>query len=348
MSLQHERLTDEREHAATGKQVGVTLLLVLVAVLGVNAWALQRSPASSRSNDGRIVGKKWELASNGVPTGSVVTVGDSGGNFAVVGSVLTEALGVQVVNLCTYGRFVMNGPRWMLDRVCAQSEGPPALALVVVGTQTLVKQAEGFQFAQIPVSVRAAAAGAAGLSPRDLGQLVVSRLFPLFTQSTSIGNAIRSGNWTVDPEQLPIDPDGSSSILPVYQYSPGIPNHATTKDIPEIRAHEGPVPTVSDRANIERMIQDADSRGYDLVFVDGPLWSGMVDMPEQVELTRQFHEYIDAICATSERAWHLPGPIQTFGADDMENPFHLMRPAAVRYSAELAKRLKSVGLPRAK
>jgi hypothetical protein len=346
MALMHERLTDEREHAATGKQVAATLLMVLVAVLGMNAWALQKSPLRTRTSDGLIVGSKWELASNGVAPGSVVVVGDSGGNFAVVGSVLTEALGVPTVNLCTYGRFVMTGPRWMLDRACSKSEAPPALALVVIGTQTLVKKPTGFQFAQIPVSVRSAAAGSAGLSTNDLGQLIVARLFPLFSQSTSIGNAIRSGKWTVDPNQMPIDPDGSSSILPIYQYPPGIPDYVTDKAIPEIKEHVGPIPSVSDRQNIERMIQDADSRGYDLVFVDGPIYSGMVDLPEQVELTRQFHEYIDAICATSERAWHLPGPIQTFDATDLQNPFHLMRPAALRYSAELGNRLKSLGLPR--
>ena len=141
-----------------------------------------------------------------------------------------------------------------------------------------------------------------------------------------------------------MDPDGSSSILP-NRWS-NIPDYVKKKAIPEIKAHEGLIPTVRDRENIERMIQDADSRGYDLVFVDGPIYQGMVGQPAQVALTRQFHEYIDAVCATSERAWHLPGPTQTFEAAEMENPFHLLRPAALRYSKELARRLRGLGLPR--
>ena len=116
--------------------------------------------------------------------------------------------------------------------------------------------------------------------------------------------------------------------------------------LPEIRAFEGPIPRLSDRANIERMIQDADSRGYDVVFVDGPIWEGMVQHPEQIELMRQFHDYIDAICLTSEHAWHLPGAQQTFVKEEMENPFHLLAPAAKRFTAEIGARLRHIGLPR--
>ncbi|MEM8713925.1 MAG: class I SAM-dependent methyltransferase, partial [Planctomycetota bacterium] len=74
--------------------------------------------------------------------------------------------------------------------------------------------------------------------------------------------------------------------------------------------------------------------------------SGMQAMPEQIELTRRANEYLDAICATSDRAWHLPGPPQTFDAAEMENPFHINRPAAERFTTEVARRLKELGLPR--
>ena len=179
----------------------------------------------------------------------------------------------------------------------------------------------------------------------ELAQFATSRAFPLFTESESFDGFLRLDK-RLNLDYVPTDTDGSSSVF-TNQFS-NLPSSVESKVLPEITAHVGPIPTVRDRHNIERMIQDADSRGYDLVFVDGPIWNGLVDLPDQVELTRQFHEYIDAICATSERAWHLPGPQQTFDAAEMENPFHLMRPAALRYTAELASRLKSLGLPRAR
>ncbi len=343
MALMHERLTDEHEYPATRMQVGFTLLFVLVAVLGVNAWAIKKSPTKERTYDGLIVDRKWSLASNGAPAGGIAVVGDSGGNYAVVGSVLKEALGVPAVNLCTYGRFVMTGARWMLNRSVEQAEAPPSVALVVIGTQTLVKDVDGFTFAQVPVPFGEAASSSAGLAPKELAQFAFSRVCPLFTESVSFGNLIRH-DQVVDGSRLPMDADGSSSFVS-NQFSK-LPEYTEKTAIPEIEAHEGPIPTVRDRQTIEQMIQDADSGGYDIVFVDGPIWNGMVGLPEQVELMRQFHEYIDAICATSERAWHLPGGMQTFEAAEMENPFHLMRPAALRYSAELADRLRSIGLPR--
>lgn len=343
MALLHERLPDESEHPATGAGVGIILVLTIAVVLGVNAWAIQKWPTKTRTYDGIIVDRKWELASGGAAAGGVVAVGDSGGNFAVVGSVLTESLGISVTNLCTYGRFVMTGARWMLDQAVASADEAPALALVVIGTQTLVKNPSGFTFAQLPVSLKSAHATSAGVSYSELAQIATSRVLPLFTESVSFGDLIRSGK-TADPSQLPMDPDGSSSLVS-NEWS-DIPEYVEKTAIPEIKAFGGPIPSIRDRENIERMIQDADSRGYDIVFVDGPIYNGMVGLPEQVELTRKFHEYIDAICATSERAWHLPGPLQTFEAAEMENPFHLMRPAALRYSAELGERLKAMGLPR--
>ena len=345
MALMHERLTDEREHTATGKQVGATLLMVLAAVIGVNAWAIHKAPAKVRTYEAVTIDRKWELASSGAAAGGIVVVGDSGGNYAVVGSVLTEALGTETLNLCTFGRFGVRGSRWTLDHAASSSDAPPALALVVIGTQTLVKRPDGFTFAQLPVPLSVVGSDSVAIPTKELAQIALSRVFPLFAESVSFGKLVRFGS-TVDPSRAPVDADGSS-LIPSNAYS-NVPLYTTDKAIPEIKAHVGPIPTVRDRQNIERMIQDADSRGYDVVFVDGPIYKGMVDLPEQVELTRQFHEYIDAICATSERAWHLPGPMQTFEAPEMENPFHLMRPAALRYTAELGNRLKSIGLPRAK
>lgn len=344
MALQHERLADEPEHQATKGGVFVTIALAFVAVVAVNAWAVRWSPASARSYDGLIVANKWDLASKGLEAGGIAVVGDSSGNFAVVASTLGEGLGAPAVNLCTFGRFIVTGARWSLDHLVASSKGPPSVALVVLGTQTFVKDVDGFTYGQMPVGVSTARAGRAGLGTRESLQFAVARYFPLFTQSSGFSKAIREHQPSVDLSGLAIDPDGSA-VLP-YVQPDAIEPHAREKAIPEILGYEGPVPSEHDRAAIEQMIQDADARGYDIVFVDGPIWGGLATMPEQVELAAKANEYLDAICATSDRAWHLPGPVQTFEAAEMENPFHINRPAAERFTAEVVRRLKSLGLPR--
>ncbi|MEM8711044.1 MAG: hypothetical protein AAGG01_08835, partial [Planctomycetota bacterium] len=244
MALQHERLADEPEHRATSGGVFVTIALAFVAVVAVNAWAVRWSPASARSYDGLIVANKWELASKGLEPGGVAVVGDSSGNFAVVASKLGEGLGAPAVNLCTFGRFIVTGARWSLDQLVASSAEPPALALVVLGTQTFVKDVDGFTYGQMPVSVADASAGPAGLSPRDSLQFAVARYFPLFAQSSGLSKAIRNQQPSVDLSGLVIDPDGSA-VLP-YVQPDKIEPHAREKAIPEILAHEGPVPSVHD------------------------------------------------------------------------------------------------------
>jgi hypothetical protein len=93
-------------------------------------------------------------------------------------------------------------------------------------------------------------------------------------------------------------------------------------------------------------VRDAEERGYDVVFVDGPVWSGLAEREEHAAFLARIHSFLDEVCATSERATRLPGGLQTFEASDMENPFHLVGEAPERYTRELAARLRALGLPR--
>ena len=55
---------------------------------------------------------------------------------------------------------------------------------------------------------------------------------------------------------------------------------------------------------------------------------------------------MDELCDGSERVHRLPGGLQVFQKEVMENPFHLTGAAASVFSAELADRLGELGLPR--
>ena len=87
------------------------------------------------------------------------------------------------------------------------------------------------------------------------------------------------------------------------------------------------------------LVADAEERGYDLVFVDGPIWEGLATEPEHLAFLERVHGFLDEACAESERARRLDVPLQTFPAAVLENPYHLVEDAAVRFTARLADRL---------
>ena len=339
------RLASEVEHTVTARGFSVLLAVMFAVVLGVNALAIRLSPTSERKFDGYIVAEKWDLASEGAPAGGIAITGDSSGNFAVVTAVLEEQLGRPARNYCTYGRFLTTGAGWFLDRAIERADAPPSLALVVLGSRTYALHPGGFAFAQVPTAFGSWSSRAphVSLPAAEMALIAVARLFPLYAQHKSFEHGIRRGFWRIDRSRLPIAP-GGDSILP-RAYPDGVAPFAE-KVIGEMQAFEGPVPSERERRACEGLVRDAEERGYDIVFVDGPIWSGLAAREEHAEFLGRAHAFLDELCATSDRAWHLPGPLQTFEPVEMENPFHLTRGAAERFTRELAARLRALGLPR--
>ena len=341
-----DRLAGEREHATGAKAFGLLLALVAVLVLGVNAAAIRLSPVSERTFDGRTVAAKWELASAGAPAGGIVVIGDSSGNFAVETTVLEERSGVEARNYCTYGRFLNLGAGWFLDRAW---RAPRRRRRSYWWSWDLGRSRWRRTGSPSPAFPRRSGIGPTripyvALPVAEALQFAAARLFPLYAQHRSFEGGIRKGLWQIDGSRLPIGP-GGTSVLP-RAYPNGVAPFAE-KVLGELAdMGQGPVPSARDRAAMRGLVRAADERGFDLVFVDGPVWEGLADREEHRAFLARVHGFMDEICEGSERAQRLPGGLQVFPSDVMENPFHLTGPAAAVYSAELAARLGELGLPR--
>lgn len=342
MADRTNRLADEHEPPATARAVALVLGLAVALVLAAGALAVRLSPQSQRSYDGMVVARKWELAERGAPEGGVVVIGDSSGNFAVDAGVLAEELGRPAVNLCAYGRFQVSGAAWFLDEALARGATPSAV-LVVLGSRTFVLDPGGDEFAQVPVAPFDwdRRLPRAGLGPRRTLEFLRARLLPLFDQGESFEASALSGRWHVDPSVLVVEEDGTSRLP--FAVPSGVAPFAE-RFLGEVQALEGPVPSPRERRAIENLVADADARGYDLVFVDGPVWEGLADDPVQAQLLARIHAALDEACAASPRARRLDVPLQTFPAKELENPFHIVPDAARRFTRRLAADLRAAGV----
>ena len=339
------RYANELDHSVNAAGVCWMLLLMAALVFGVNAYAIAKSPASERTYDGMIVAKKWDLASAGIAADGIAIIGDSSGNFAVSTDVLEEELGVQARNYCTYGRFQVTGSAWFLDQAIEASGSAPSLVIVVTGSRTFLLDPTGFEFAQVPIGVTEMGSRVPGVGLGVLRtlQFAAARALPLFAQHRSFERSLLNGAWQIRADVLPVGPGGTTRLPRAYPDGVGPFAAAMLK---EMAAVEGPVPSLREQEAIQALVRDAEERGYDLVFVDGPIWDGLVDSPEHMAFLGKIHASIDAACADSERAIRLDVPLQAFPATELENPFHIVPAASARFSKELARQLLDRSLPR--
>ncbi len=341
------RLAGEQDHPMRASGIAWILGLTALLVFGVNAYAIAKSPASERAFDGMIVAKKWDLASQGIAPEGIAIIGDSSGNFAVSTDVLEAELGVPARNYCTYGKFQVTGSAWFLDEVIRASESPPSLVLFVTGSRTFLLDPTGSEFAQVPISWSESGTRlpGEGLGPLRTLQFLAARALPLFAQHKSFERSLLHGAWHIQSDLLPVQPGGTT--LMTRAYPDGVAPFAKTM-LEQMSAAEGPIPSAREAAAIEALVRDADQRGYDLLFVDGPIWEGLVDRPEHQAFLAKIHDCIDKACAGSERANRLDVPLQPFPNTELENPFHLVPAAAARYTTELARQLADRGLPKSR
>lgn len=334
-----DRLAREEEHGTTPRALALLLVGVLAVVLLVNALAVRVSPASVRTYDGMVVDAKWTLAGKGAPEGGVVVIGDSSGNFAVDAGVLAEELGVPAINLCTYGRFQVSAAAWFLDEAL-ESGGTPSTVLVVYGSRTFALDPGGNELAQVPIAPFewSSRLPRAGLDAKRAAEFLRARVAPLFDQAPSFEASALSGRWEVDPDILRVEANGTTRLPRAYPS--GVAPFAE-RFMDELAKVEGPVPSERERRAVRALVADAEERGYDLVFVDGPIWEGLEPNPEHREFLSGIHAFLDEACAGSERARRLDVPLQTFPATELENPFHIVPDAARRFSARLAEQLQA-------
>ena len=335
-----QRLPGEGVPETSSRAVAWVIAIAIVLVLAVNQLVVKFSPRGTRSFDGKVVDTKWDLASAGKSGGAVIVIGDSSGNFGVDAAVLGKELERPAYNLCTYGRFQVRGASWLLDEALRTADAPPKLVLVVLGARTFALSPDGFTFAQIPIGVRKSVFGG-GLDLVQSLEFLVDRTLPLFTQSTTIGNALRTGVWRPDLSRLVIEEDGTGRIPAPNPKA--LPPFAE-RTVEEYQAVKGAVPSERERAAISDLVSDAEAGGYDLVFVPSPIWEEFQERDEHLRFHRRIWDFLEEACGTSDRAHVLPGAAQTFPAAVMENPFHLIPSAAEQYTLELAHRIRSLQL----
>ena len=338
-----DRLPSEATHSTSASRLAILAAIVVVIVLATNALAVRLSPVHERTYDGHVTHTKWRIASTANPKDAVVVIGDSSGNFGVATDVLEEELGRPAFNLCTYGRFQSTGATWFLDRMIETSGEVPAVVLVVLGSRSFTLRPDGFQFAQIPTAIGSwwGRAPHVGLGALSTLQFTASRVLPLFSQHQSFEVGFLASRWKIDSSLLPIDPDGTSHL------SRANPNGLTPfaeKVLHGIRERGGEVVSPRERMALRGLVNDAEERGYKVVFVDGPLWTWLEAAPEHREFMERVHAFLDEITAESSHATRLDGPIQTFESTELENPFHLVSPAAKRYTRVLSQRLEEAHL----
>lgn len=333
-----ERLAGEAPRSGTRRAVVVTLLLVLAVTALGNVAALALSNPPWLSPDRRIIGTKFQLLRE--RAADIVVLGDSSAAFGVNAAVLGAELGASASNLATFGRFELAGSAWTLDEYLARHPAPK-LVVALHGARTWWLEASGFDLAQLPLEpgywTRRAPTRAVGA--RTLGEFVLDRWVPLFTQHASYARALRGGGFGV-PARPAIEPDGTMALGDEESRWANPEAFLTRTVLPELAQRTRGVPEHQRRA-AEALAERAARDGFELVFVSAPCWDALAAVPEHVAVVQESERFLAELAVRSPRVHLLPGGPRYFGLDAVENPYHLRGEAAEVYTRELAAALRA-------
>jgi hypothetical protein len=303
-----------------------------VVLLVVNALAGRVLREYTANLGYALTTKKWELLLDRREPLEWLVLGDSTCNQGVDPRVLGEALGADVLNLCTVASGLTLDSAWMLD-VAIDRLGAPQGVLLIHSFHVWERGFEAHSLARVPLEW----GFWKRLEPRlelDLKQQIAAfghRYLPLYSEHLSLARMLREpwktrAHFAVDdrgfmaeerPNPPSVDRDARRRLDSLAQrprFSPSSENQRALGHIGEI----------------------ADREGIPVYLANPPLYRGLAESPA----FQRRHAQVTAMLANTARHYSnvgfIPGEF-AFELSAMQSADHLVADAARHYTGELAE-----------
>jgi len=306
--------------------VGVALVLV-----AANALAGRVLHDYTANLGYALTSKKWELLLARSAPFEWLVLGDSTCNQGLDPEVLEQALGADVVNLCTVASGLALDSAWMLD-VATERVGPPEGVLLIHSFHVWERGFESHSLARVPL--------AWGfwdrLEPRldlDLGQRAeafVQRSLPLYAEHLSLARMLREP-WKTR-RNFPVDARG---FMAEAQPNPESVLRDASRRLDDLTARPEFAPSSENQRALARIASLADRYGFDVYLANPPVYRGLAETPAFRRRQAEVAAMLDGVAAQHERVHFLSREF-AFERGAMQNSDHLVAAAAARYTRELA------------
>jgi hypothetical protein len=320
--------------AATG-QFTATVLAVFIAVMVINlgaAWYLRRYTP----NIGYLlIRAKWAALQSLTKPLALLILGDSSGNSSVDPGLFTDTLKVDTYNFCTIGNTLAVNDALMLGAYIERF-GPPKTVVIVHAYDVWFRDVDPTVLAHIPGSWWQCEPQT-DLTVRQKGKIFLNRYVPLYAENTSLGEVILNPSlWFRSALQLsadgfmPIDRTDSAWVI---------------KDLAEhqrfVRGSR-PVISAANRKALAFICEQADKYRFDVFLFPGPVYSVLWEDSAYQAYYQGLCAGIDAVIGGSARVHNLIRDPMTFDIDQMQSVDHITTSATPRYTAWLARQIRSL------
>jgi len=285
--------------------------------------------------------QKWDLLANMDESVDWLILGDSSCNQGVMPSVFYNDLGERAVNLCTIGNLGVVNELWMLEEYIDRF-GPPGNVVIVHVYDVWHRDIDPVLFGQVPRPW-------GFWHQHSLGQYIfgeqtvrdqafLERFIPLYSQTRAITTNLQMAAMLQDnpfKANWYIQPDG---FLVATEPHPEVVVNGARDHIQFTSENGFQISKLNDLA-MQEIVELADSYRINVYLVNSPVYEGLYADPTYQDYLYGVQAKLAGFAIYSQFVYHIEA-VQTFPADLMQNPDHLIQPGAEIYTHWLVEQIR--------
>ncbi len=322
---------------------------ILISVLGTVVFVLILNGAASwylkeyTDNWSTVmIRDKWERLLHLEQPVDCLILGDSGGLYAVVPSILQEQLGITAVNLSIMSRMLILNDVWMLDTYIRR-HGPPKQVLIVHADKIWDQGIHPATLADIPLGwgYWRQMDPPLELTFSEKLQLFLVRHVPLYARNRSLWERLKSPTRFSRMDKR-LDESG---WLNFHKAIPRVVEDRCQLRLDYIREHEFLVSSLN-REALQRLVALTRQHAIEVYWVTGPYYEGLYGNEEFRAYYQNIVRTVEALADRNEHIHYIFREPMTFSKHEMQNPYHLIDSSARIYTNRLVAeltRLQSAG-----
>lgn len=334
-------LPEEHVAPARASEIAWLVLVPLALALALNLTVAEMLVAHPTNRGYALTRLKWDMLASLPPGVETLVVGDSSCNQAVRPDVLARTLGGRAINLCTTGDSIAVGPAWMVGAHVERGGAPKRVILMHAYDVWRRSDRHLRLVAWVFGRHRDLFLGRVPevtWSDRERTLFYVGDLLPLYSQPVASRAVLFDLAATRARQPFRIEPDG---FMPEEKARPSRVEKDSRK---HIRRNGRSKPKLSglNRAAVSELARLSAEHGFRLYIAHGPMFEGTWADKGVRRYHRGLSELLQGLLAPAPSARILFRNPRTYAAAQMENVDHVVGPAAIDFTAALAREIALV------
>jgi len=331
-----EALPDERPASATRRTLAVELLVALAVVFAANLVAIEVGARGRLSVGTFIEAGKWRVVEELEQPVDWLIVGDSSAAFGVTRAELERGLGGRAINLATNQHQLVVGDAWMVQRYLERF--PPPRGVIALHSVNVWWRTVGVAQTKLPLpwGYWDRLDPHVPFTTTMKWSYLTRRYLALWMQSYMLSTRVLNPFGYDDEDTI-----GEAGFISWRKNDVPSVNRMVKGHRREARRRGDIRLSLANRQGLEALIRLTERHGFDLFIGNGPICDQLKDDPDYGTNLAAVAKLLDVVDRRSRRVHHILREPLSFPIREMQNPDHLLRPAARRFTRALTAEIQA-------